>query len=119
VKIYALRDKLIDYYMTPFAAQTDKDVLGGIANAVNNQEENSAISKAPHHFEIWCIGHVTEAGEIVPDKYLIADASSLVRPTGQEKRDHKVGGPLNGSQRPIERASETAGTQPAPSENPP
>jgi len=80
MKIYALRDKLISYYMTPFAAPSDKEVMQSIAVAVNNLEENNAIAKAPHHFEIWHLGQVTEDGEIVADKYLVADCNALIRP---------------------------------------
>lgn len=79
MKIYALRDRLIDYYLTPFAAPGDKDVLSGIANIVNNGADTDAVKQAPHHFEIWRIGEVQENGTIEPTKEFIADCSSLVR----------------------------------------
>lgn len=76
--IYAIRDRLIDYFMRPFAAQDDKEVLASIAHAIN-QGDNSAISQTPHHFEIWRLGSVTEEGDLRAGKELIADCSSLIR----------------------------------------
>jgi len=113
MKLYAIRDKLISYYMTPFAAPNDKDVLAGIANAVNNLEENSAISKAPHHFEIWCLGEVTEDGHLEVNKYLVADANSLVRENLRAEIGHTtMGRPVNGSQRASGEETHGAGTYP-------
>jgi len=79
MKIYALRDKLINYFMLPFAAPSDADVLAGIAQQVNTQESMSAIAQAPHHFEIWKLGEVDDQGHITPKKELLADANSLIR----------------------------------------
>jgi len=115
VKIYALRDRLINYYMTPFAAPNDKDVLSGIAQAVNNIEENSAISKAPHHFEIWHLGEVTDDGTIVADKYLVADANSLIRPS--VNRQAETNAAFKPQQRPPEPTSGDALTYPAATPN--
>ncbi|AXH74363.1 MAG: nonstructural protein [Microviridae sp.] len=97
--------------MTPFAANNDKDVMAGIAQAVNNLEENSAISKAPHHFEIWHLGEVTEDGHLVADKYLVADANSLIRPVGE--RQAMAGGAIKSQQSPPERTSGQGDAYPA------
>jgi len=79
VNIYAIRDRLIDYYMRAFSAPDDKDVLASIAATINEGDPNSALAKAPHHFEIWRLGKVTEEGDLRPGKELIADCASLVR----------------------------------------
>lgn len=79
MNIYAIRDRLIDYYMRAFSAPDDKDVLASIAATINEGDPNSALAKSPHHFEIWRLGKVTEDGDLRPGKELIADCSSLVR----------------------------------------
>jgi len=117
MKIYALRDKLLNYYLTPFAGNKDQEVLAGIAQAVNNIEENNAIAKAPHHFEIWCLGTVTESGHIEVDKYLVADANSLIRENIREKpitRTNPLEYAPEGSHKPPDRPSPERGTQAAP-----
>jgi len=78
MKIYALRDRLLDYYMTPFAAPNHNEVLSSIAATINTGETTNAIAQAPHHFEIWHIGTVTE-GHITPTHELVADCASLIR----------------------------------------
>lgn len=80
MKIYAVRDRLVDYYMQPFVGQTDKQVLAALAATINNKEQTSAIQAAPHHFEIWTLGEVDEeTGRITPKLELLADAASLIR----------------------------------------
>lgn len=79
MRIFAVRDRLIDYYMQPFAAPGVKDVLAALANQVNTENQGNAIYQAPHHFEVWQLGIVTEDGHITPEREFIADLSSLVR----------------------------------------
>lgn len=87
MNIYALRDRLIDYYLTPFAAPNDKEVLASLANVINRPGATDGISQAPHHFELWQIGQVLEDGSIEPTKVLITDCSSLVRASIRKGRD--------------------------------
>jgi len=81
MNIYAVRDRLIDYYLHPFAAHTDKEVMGALATAINREGNMDAIAQAPHHFEIWKIGIIIENGNIQPCKELLGTADSLVRPS--------------------------------------
>jgi len=78
MKIYAVRDRLIDYMMPPFIAPGDKEALASLADLVNGETKH-AITQAPHHFEIWRLGEVTEEGHIHPNREFLADASGLVR----------------------------------------
>jgi len=78
MKIYALRDRLIDYYLQPFIAPTEKQMLASLAQLVNG-EENHAVAKAPHHFEAWELAEIDEEGNVTPTRRLVADASSLLR----------------------------------------
>ncbi|QXP08024.1 MAG: nonstructural protein [Arizlama microvirus] len=85
MKIYAIRDRLLDYYMQPFAGPEDKAVLASIARMINTQGEQSDIAQAPHHFEVWELGEIDDEGHINPTRKLIADCSSLVRPNIRER----------------------------------
>ncbi len=103
MKIYAIRDRLIGYYMAPFAGpDTHADVLAAVAQQVNGVTED-AICQAPHHFEIWTLGEVHEDGHINPKKEFIADCSSLIR-TGLRRGIARADGPTS-------RESPTLGPQ--------
>lgn len=79
MKIYAIRDRLIDYFMQPFVGPDDKNVLAAVARTINQGEITSDIAQAPHHFEVWSLANITDTGHIEEDRYLIQDCSSLVR----------------------------------------
>lgn len=89
MNIYGLRDRLLDYWLTPFAAPDDKTVLASIAATVNNYAgaDTNAISQAPHHFEIHRLAKVTEAGRIIEDREFLCEASSLIRPGIRQRLD--------------------------------
>lgn len=86
VAIYAVRDRLIDWFMRPFPANSDKEVLGAIAQQVNSEELNG-IAQAPHHYEVWKLCEVTDNGHVKEARVLIADCSSLIR-SDLRKRHH-------------------------------
>jgi len=92
VKIYALRDRLLNYFLAPFAAPGDLEVLGSVSNLVANGD-TQGLQQAPHHFEVWRLGEVTADGNIVASKELLAGCESLVR--GKPGKD-LPGGRLNG-----------------------
>ncbi|QXP08145.1 MAG: nonstructural protein [Arizlama microvirus] len=79
MKIYAIRDRLIDYFMQPFVGPDDKSVLASVARLVNTGEVTSDIAQAPHQFEVWCLGNVSDDGHLVPEKQYLADCHSLIR----------------------------------------
>lgn len=79
MKIYAVRDRLIGYFMQPFVGPDDKNVLASVARLINQNEVTSDIAQAPHQFEVWRLGRVEEDGTIVPDKEYLQDCSALVR----------------------------------------
>lgn len=85
MKIYAIRDRLLDYYMQPFAGPDDKAVLASIARMINTQGEQSDIAQAPHHFEVWELGTLDDEGNLTPTRKLIADCHALVRPSVRER----------------------------------
>lgn len=86
MKIYAIRDRLIDYFMQPFVGPDDKSVLASVARLVNQGEVTSDIAQAPHQFEVWTLGIIQEDGTITPERGYLGDCSSLIRrdirPTG-------------------------------------
>lgn len=90
MKIYAIRDRMLDYFQQPFVGPNDNAVRASLAAHVNNPEATDAIAQAPHHFEIHQLGYVTEEGALVAEKSFICDCSSLIRVGLRERRP---GGP--------------------------
>lgn len=102
MKIFALRDRLIDYYMTPFAAPEDRQVMAAIATNINSDQgpHNADIKSNPHQFEIWCLAEVKEDGHIEPEKYLVCNCAQLIRRSVREAPlagAAEATGPANGS----------------------
>ena len=79
MKIYAIKDRLIDYFMQPFVGPDDKSVLASVARLVNQGEVTSDIAQAPHQFEVWTLGIVQEDGTLTPERQYLADCASLIR----------------------------------------
>lgn len=79
MNIYAIRDRLLNYYQQPFAAHADTDVLAALSRSISNGGDD-VISQAPQHFEIWRLGRVTKDGHLTDDnREYLADLSALVR----------------------------------------
>lgn len=82
--IYCLRDRMMDYYMQPFAAADDKAVMSAVARIINTPgSNNDPVAQAPHHFEIWKLCNITELGNTYQAKEFVADCATLVRPGRQ------------------------------------
>lgn len=117
MKIYAVRDRLINYYMNPFAAPDDQNVMAAVSSQISNPEDKSALAQAPHHFEIWSLGELKEDGHIEAKKEWIADCASLIR-TGVRKTEPGIGnspgGPTTTSTGTTEVVGTTARTKPKP-----
>lgn len=88
MKLYALRDRLIGYYLQPFTAENDNAVKASLAETINGDHPH-ALTKSPHHFELWCLLEINqETGCIVdaePEPEFICDCSSLVREDFRER----------------------------------
>lgn len=88
MKIYAVRDRLIDYFLKPFIADSDKQVLASASEAINREDNRDPIAQTPSHFEIWRLGEIDEnTGNVKATPELLADATSLIRPGIRERRD--------------------------------
>lgn len=112
MKLYAIKDRLLDYFMTPFAAPSDKEVLGSIATTVNNYEaiNTNGIAQAPHHFEIWVLAEIDEEGHVNPKREFLHDCSSLLRGSVRKAggpEDSQGKGPPDSSRSPQGRPRET------------
>jgi len=103
MRIYAVRDRLIDYYMQPFVGPNEKEVMAALARTVNNEVDTNGISQAPHHFELWELGTIDEEGNITPTRKLICDCASLIR-----------GGVRTAAERRGAQAQADPSSQPAP-----
>jgi len=93
MNIYAVRDRLIDYYMHPFAGNNDKDVLAAIAAAINREGNLDAIAQAPHYFEVWRIGKVNDDGHVESSRELLGGCEGLVRPKKAAELHEYAAGP--------------------------
>lgn len=92
MKIYALRDRLLNYYLPPFVAPDDNQVKASLANLVNSRD-NTGVSQAPQHFELWRLGEVTPEGHVLGGKELLCDCHALIRATpGAAEPGHKGNG---------------------------
>ncbi|QCQ85021.1 nonstructural protein [Blackfly microvirus SF02] len=110
MKIYAVRDRLIDYFQQPFAAPGDKEVLTAISAAVNTEGNDNAIAQAPHHYEVWRLGEVDDQGHINASKEFLADVSSLVRRNIRRAEEGEPGaGTLAEAVRRLRGAAEAPG----------
>lgn len=84
MKIYSIRDRMMDYFMQPFIGPDDKPVIAGVAEQINGDGIH-AINRTPHYFEIWRLGEINEEGEVTAAKELIAECGSLVRGSVREQ----------------------------------
>lgn len=119
MKIYAIRDRLIDYFMVPFAAQDDKSVLAAISRTINKGTNNDDISAHPQHFEVWLLGEVDQDGNITPRKEILSPCSLLVR--GDLRKigaTAQGGGETHGAAQESEGASRPMGCDTAPHKPP-
>lgn len=91
MRIYAIKDRLIDYFMQPFVGPDDKSVLASVARLVNQGEVTSDIAQAPHQFEVWCLGIVQEDGTLTPERQYLGDCSSLIRSGIRQGRGNQRG----------------------------
>lgn len=94
MKIYSIRDRLLNYFMQPFFGPTDNQVLASLAEVINSEESKHAFSKTPQHFEVWRLGEVLETGKVREDQEFLIDASGLVRPN---LREAGIGGDHQGT----------------------
>lgn len=85
MKLYAIRDRLLDFYMQPFLGPDDKPVLAALSNQISQEDNTDAISKAPHQFEVWKLADINEEAHVIPNKQLIATCDSLIRRNFREE----------------------------------
>lgn len=83
--IYAVRDRLLDYFQQPFIAMDKNAVKAALAELINNNESAHAITQAPQHFELFQIGAVTEDGHVYGKHELICECTALVRSGVRER----------------------------------
>lgn len=121
LKLYAIRDRLIGYFMQPFPGPSDHQVKAAVANNVNNTESNHAVTQAPHQFELWRLAGIDEeTGKVTGEPEYLCDLSSLVRGDirgtriagespvqGSEGRSHGAPGTPPGATSTDQRAPES------------
>lgn len=105
MKLYALRDRLIDYFLQPFAAPGDKEVMSSLAALINREGNNDPIAQAPHHFELWRLADINEeTGKVTGEPEFIGDCSALIRASVRERAPTGQG-PIPGAERQSQRTT--------------
>jgi len=99
MKIYALRDRFLDYFLDPVTQATDQNALQAVSTHVSG-EMSDAITQAPHHFELWRLARVEKDGHIVPDREFLADVNTLVRARREPTRPGAANAPRPATNRP-------------------
>lgn len=82
MKIYCVHDRLINYWLTPIAADSDAAMKHSLSQVVNNTESMHAVTQAPHHYDLYQLGEVTEDGSLKAKKEFICSAADLIRSRG-------------------------------------
>lgn len=103
MNVYAIRDRLLEYFLDPFVAAHDKAVMHSLSNLINNgANENHAVAQAPQHFELWRLAEIDQnTGSCKGPPSFLCEASSLVRPGVRENRvQAAAGGPREPHQSP-------------------
>jgi hypothetical protein len=90
MKIYAIHDRLIDFWMRPFAAPDNKEVMHSLATQVNNDENVNPINQAPHQFDLYELGHIDEQGNLHAERKQICTLSSLIRARAGQPETHPL-----------------------------
>lgn len=102
--VYAIRDRMLDYFMNHFiAGDNPKVILSSIADTINDGASKHAISQTPTHFEVWQLATIDEeTGHVKPEPKFIAECASLVRgnirpePAGRNETLHGAPGSQQG-----------------------
>lgn len=88
MKIYAIRDQMIDYFLQPIIGKDDWNVMASLAELVNGANEH-AITQTPKHFELWSLGEIKEDGTVIGQKVFICGCTDLVREGVREDRERR------------------------------
>lgn len=105
---------MIGYYLMPFVAPDDNQVLASISLDVSRQDNQYAIAYAPHQFQVWQLGEINDEGTITPRKELICDCSSLVRARRETPKPSagEAESTAGGRQTGLNGAARVSGTNP-------
>lgn len=122
MKMYAVRDRLVDYFLQPFFAPSDAQALSAVAMTVNDQESKHAITLHPEHFEIWRLAELDEnTGQVGGNREFLQDAASLFRGDvreGGDPRTDAIQGAPGGRREPAPIAPRATRTDQRAAESP-
>jgi len=111
MRLYAIRDRLLDYFLQPFIGPSDRQVKAAVADNVNNQESQHAVSKAPHQFELWRLAFIDETtGQVEGEREYLCDLNSLVRGGIREGGDAAAAALATAARERAEAPGRTGGT---------
>lgn len=121
MKLYAVRDRLLEIFQQPFVAHSDSQVMSSLAKVVNSQEEGNVITATPGDFELWSLAEIEEeTGRVKADPKFLANCARFVRGSVRGAGPGAVAGdPATdqvraGIQRPAGAPAGNGGTQASP-----
>lgn len=135
MKIFAVRDRMLDYFQVPVVVHREQDLIAAIARGINGEgDDRNELAQAPDHYELWLLAEVDDQGRINEKREFIANCASFVRngvwarrkpgPAGTESEPGAIQGrpgrPVGpAGTRPSSTASEErAASQPHPGTDP-
>lgn len=78
--IYAIRDRMLDYFQPPVCVHRVQDLMAAIAKGINGEgEAKNELAQAPDHYELWKIGEVDDQGHIRAEREFVSNCSQLIR----------------------------------------
>lgn len=107
MKIFAIRDRLLDYYQRPMVFDRAPDLMAALAKAINSTEGENEIQQAPEQFELWQLGEVDDQGNLKAERQLIINCASLIRNgvwTRTQRGSRQTDGEAPGSAQPAGRS---------------
>lgn len=119
MKIFAIRDRMLDYFQVPVVVNREQDLVAAVAKQVNGGANE--VAQAPDHFEIWEIAEVDDQGHIQPTRVFKCNCASLVRNGVWKRGESGADGAQGDARTPPGRIPTPGGREgagPGPAEGP-
>ena len=77
MKLFAIRDRMLDYFQAPVAVTREQDFFQAVSRNVNG--EGNELAQAPDHYEIWQVAEIDDQGHITAKREFIGNCSRYIR----------------------------------------
>lgn len=83
--VVAIKDLMINYFMTPVICDNEKQALAGISAEISRENNLNPIACVPDQFQVWKLGEIDHEGNLIPGQELLCTANTLVRRAATEQ----------------------------------